>query len=348
MVRCETRRGCKSVGAACATPFFARAGIFIAVALAFAAAIRRSGRKKNRGTTVDVRSSIGSNSFSLKLRTSMKIQRREFLKTSLAASATAALASRVDAATPKASTASGREYYELRAYRLKPGKSQSGLDEYLGQALLPALAQRGIKNCGAFTELEVNKAAGTSAAKADTPVWVLIPHTSLDSFVNVAADLNRDPAVQKAGGEYLQAKKSDPAFDRIDSWLLLAFEGMPKLQLPAFSKNKIPTRIFEMRDYESHSELKALSKMAMFNEGEIEIMKDLGMSPVFFGQALAGPNLPHLRYITCAADLATHLANWKKFSPDPRWVKMKDLPQYLENTSKNTARFLTPKPYSQI
>ena len=80
----------------------------------------------------------------------------------------------------------------------------------------------------------------------------------------------------------------------------------------------------------------------------IAVMMDLGMTPVFYGQALAGPNLPHLRYITCASDLATHLANWKKFSPDPRWQKMKDLTQYAENTSKNTSRFLTPKPYSQI
>ena len=88
--------------------------------------------------------------------------------------------------------------------------------------------------------------------------------------------------------------------------------------------------------------------MAMFDEGEIALMKDLGMAPVFFGQALAGPNLPHLRYITSGPDLGTHLANWKKFGPDPRWAKMKDLPQYADNTSRNTARFLAPKPYSQL
>ena len=138
------------------------------------------------------------------------------------------------------------------------------------------------------------------------------------------------------------------AYERIDSWLLRAFAGMPQMALPEFSRRRVPTRVFEMRDYESHSEERALSKMAMFNEGEIEVMKDLGMSPVFFGQALAGPNLPHLRYITCAADLATHLANWKKFGPDPRWMKMKDLPQYAGNTSKNTARFLVPTAFSAI
>ena len=120
------------------------------------------------------------------------------------------------------------------------------------------------------------------------------------------------------------------------------------MEVPAFSRSKTPTRVFEMRDYESYSELKALGKMAMFDNEEIALMRDLGVSPMFFGQALAGRDLPHLRYITGGPDLATHLANWKKFGPDPRWIKMKDLPQYADNTSRNTARFLTPKPYSQL
>ncbi len=277
----------------------------------------------------------------------MKIQRREFLKTAAAVSATAALASRAEAAAGTKG-ASAREFYELRAYRLKPGPWRAGLDTYLANAVLPALGKRGVKPVGVFTEIDVNKGAATFTAKADTPVWMLIPHSSLESFVEVSAELNNDAAVQKAGGDYLHAKKPNPAFDRIDSWLLRAFKSMPKMELPAFSKNKTSTRVFEMRDYESHSELAALNKMAMFDEGETEIMRSLGMSPVFFGQALAGPNLPHLRYITSGPDLAAHLANWKKFGPDPRWQKLKDDPKWANNTSKNTARFLVPTAYSQI
>jgi hypothetical protein len=278
----------------------------------------------------------------------MKIQRRDFLKTTLAASAAATLPSHSMAASSVSSATAGREFYELRAYKVKPGPWRAGLDTYLEKAVLPALGKRGVKNVGVFTEIDVNKNAGTSTPKADSPVWVLIPHASLDSFVNVSAELNNDAAVQKAGGDYLHAKKPNPAFDRIDSWLLLAFKSMPKMELPAFSKNKTATRVFEMRDYQSHSELAALNKMAMFDEGETEIMRSLGMSPVFFGQALTGPDLPHLRYITSGSDLATHLANWKKFGPDPRWGKMKDDPKWRDNTSKNTARFLVPTAYSQI
>lgn len=281
--------------------------------------------------------------------------RRSFLKTSLAASATAALAvgSRAQAAAAPAAKASARDYYELRAYVLKSGASTDLLDTYLEKALIPALNARGLADIGVFTEVEVDKKAVTSKPKvgtAESPVavWVLITHPTLESFASVAAELNTDATVQAAGAAYLTTPKASPAYDRVNTWLLRAFAGQPKLAVPAFSKTKTATRIFEMRDYQSHSEERALSKMAMFDDGEIPLMQDLGMAPVFFGQALAGPDLPHLRYITCAADLPTHLNNWKKFGPDPRWVKMKDDPRYKDNTSKNTARFLVPTAYSQL
>ncbi len=274
------------------------------------------------------------------------MKRRDFLTTSLAASAAAALArSPLSAAED---SAAGRDYYELRAYRLKPGAATALLDSYLAKASIPALNQRGVKNVGVFTELEVDKKAVTSKPLAGSPVWVLIPHTSLESFVRVSADLNADAQVRAAGADYLNVPKASPAFDRIDTWLYRAFQGMPQMELPAFSKNRTPTRVFEMRDYESHSERAALSKMAMFNNGEIQLMKDLGMSPVLFSQGIAGPNLPHLRYITSGSDLAAHLAGWAKFGPDPRWKAMSRDPQYKDNTSKNTARFLAPTDYSQI
>lgn len=286
------------------------------------------------------------------VRAVMNLPRRSFLKTSLAASASAALASPL-AAAPSA-TASDREFYELRCYRLAAGSrlktdaNPAPLDRYLEHAMLPALARLGLTNIGVFTELDVDKQAGEAAPKAGSPVWMLIPHATLDSYVRVTATLNADPAVQQAGADYLHAPSTSPAFERIDSWLLLAFKGLPGLEVPSFSRTRTPTRVFEMRDYESHSELKALNKMAMFDDGEIALMKELNMSPVFYGQALAGPDLPHLRYMTGAPDLTTHLANWAKFGPHPSWVKMKARPEYADNMSKNTARFLTPKPYSQI
>lgn len=276
------------------------------------------------------------------------MQRRDFLKTSLAASVAATFgAGKLTAATsPAAST--NREFYELRAYRLNLGASSAALNGYLAKALIPALNARSIAHVGVFTELVIDKPTATSKPKADSPVWVFIPHASLESFVSVSADLNADPAIAQAGADYLNAPKASPAFDRIDSWLLRAFQGMPKYAVPAHSRAKTPTRVFEFRTYESFSELKALKKIAMFEAGEIELMKTLGMSPVFWGQAVAGRDLPHLSYFTSGPDLATHLDNWKKFGAHPIWLKLKDDPQYTDTVSKNTSRFLAPTPYSQI
>jgi hypothetical protein len=282
----------------------------------------------------------------------VNLPRRDFLKSTLAASATVALGAPLLAGS--GSNSSGTEYYELRCYRLKADtrlKADANpglLDAYLEGALLPALGNISLKNIGVFTELDVNKETVTATPKPNSPVWVLIPHPSLTSFMTVTASLRFNPPYPPGTAAYFDPPKAAPAFERIDSWLLLAFAGLPKLELPAFSRDRVPTRVFELRDYESHSELKALSKMAMFNDGEIQLMKDLGMNPVFYGQALAGPDLPHLRYMTSGPDLATHLAGWKKFGPDPRWTMMKNDPRYADNTSRNTARFLTPKAYSQI
>ena len=266
------------------------------------------------------------------------INRRDFLKTSLAATATAALAASSPAMASEPG-ASGGEYIELRAYRLKPGASHALLDSYLEHALIPALNSRGVEAVGAFTEPE---------AKDGPAVWVLIPHPSLQSVASVAASLNAEPAVQAAGSAYLSGPTKDlPAFDRIDSWFFLPFAGLPRLAVPGLAREGKP-RIFEMRTYESYSELKALKKVAMFNAGEIRLMQDLNLSPVFYGQALVGRDLPHLTYMLCSPDMETHKKNWAAFGVHPTWVALKNDPQYADTVSKITSRFMVPASYSQI
>src|ERR1035438_822628 len=93
---------------------------------------------------------------------------------------------------------------------------------------------------------------------------------------------------------------------------MLAFEGLPKLELPAYCRERKP-RMFEMRTYESHSELKALKKVEMFCSGEIQLMRDVGLGPIFYGQALIGSNLPHLTYMLSAEDQPAHTKHWDAF-----------------------------------
>jgi hypothetical protein len=266
------------------------------------------------------------------------LNRRDFLKTSLAASATAALAALPDSARASVAPASG-EYYELRAYRLRPGASHALLDSYLEKAFIPAANARGVAAVGVFTEPE---------AKDGPAVWVLIPHPSLEAMASITSSLNADPAVQAAGIDYLSTPtKEQPAFDRIDTWIFLPFSGLPKLAVPELAREGKP-RIFEMRTYESFSELKALKKVAMFNAGEIGVMQEVNLSPVFYGQALVGRDLPHLTYMLCSADMASHKKNWDAFLAHPVWIRLKNDPQYADTVQKITSRFVVPAAYSQI
>ena len=129
--------------------------------------------------------------------------------------------------------------------------------------------------------------------------------------------------------------------------MLLAFPGMPQLAVPSLAKDKAP-RLFELRTYESYSEAKALKKVEMFNSGEIDVMHEVGLAPIFYGQGLIGRDLPHLTYMTSGENEEVHKKHWDGFGKHPVWTKLKDDPQYAETVSKITKRILLPTSYSQI
>ncbi len=265
------------------------------------------------------------------------MKRRAFITQSLTAVAAAGLSPAIVPAA-QAQPASGRDYYELRVYRCKSGASTEALESYLEKAAIPALNRIGIKPVGVFTEIE---------AKDAPSVFVLLPSTDLNLLTSAWLRVGTDPAYRGAAASYLETPKSSPAFDRIDSWILLAFAGMQRLEQPDYSKNRKP-RLFELRTYESYSEAKAQKKVDMFNSGEIETMHQVGLGPIFFGQALNGPNLPHLTYMTSGENAEVHKQHWDAFGKHPVWEKLKNDPQYADTVSKMSKWMLKPTAYSQI
>jgi hypothetical protein len=266
------------------------------------------------------------------------MKRRDFLKTSVAVSALAGISPVSLTGMAAESTPAGREYYELRVYRLKNAADRGLLDGYLEKAAIPALNRLGIKPVGVFSEIEPKEGPG---------VYMLIPYPSLESFATTGARLNADTEHQKAGAEYLQTPKTNPGFVRIDSWLMLAFAGQPRLKLPSYCQEK-KARIFELRTYESHSEVKAQNKVDMFNAGEIETMREVGLGPIFYGQTLIGRDMPHLTYMTSGESLELHKKHWEGFGKHPVWKKLIADKQYSDNVSKVISRMMEPAPYSQI
>ncbi len=88
--------------------------------------------------------------------------------------------------------------------------------------------------------------------------------------------------------------------------------------------------------------------MKMFNSGEIPIFENVGMPGVFFGEAVAGPNLPQLTYMIAHADLESVKKNWDGFRGNADWKRLSADPEYEDNVSKIQHYFLRPADGSQI
>ena len=136
---------------------------------------------------------------------------------------------------------------------------------------------------------------------------------------------------------------------RLETSLLAAFAGMPKLDVPPAALEHRP-RIFELRVYESHSKKANLTKIKMFNEGEIAIFRRTGLRPVFFGETLIGSRLPNLTYMLTFDNVEQREKNWSAFVADPEWKKLSTTPGYtdVETVSNISNVLLSPAPYSQI
>jgi hypothetical protein len=113
--------------------------------------------------------------------------------------------------------AEDREFYVLKSYTVKPAKL-SALDDYLSKAYIPAAGRAGTGPVGVFREAEAN---GTLVVHVLT---VLKSEAQASEF---EAKIAVDPGFREAGKAFVSAPQSDPAFDRVETSVFAAIEGMP-------------------------------------------------------------------------------------------------------------------------
>lgn len=269
-----------------------------------------------------------------------RMHRRGFLAGSAAVVAVAGL----PGAASEAGAADGpqQEFYELRTYRVANAEKQAIVSDYLKNALVPALNRMGAERVGVFTVM-----ADKEAEEQDLSIYALIAYPNLEMFAAVNPTLAACSEYQQAAAALHALTKKDPGYTRIESRMMKAFAGMPVMELPQETLKKTE-RMFELRIYESHDDLKARLKVAMFNDGEIDIMRDVKLAPVFYGETLIGQDVPNLIYMLSASDMESHEAHWKAFIGHPEWDRMKKLPKYKDTVSKITKVYLVPTDYSQI
>lgn len=242
---------------------------------------------------------------------------------------------------PSTAADAGPLVYEWRQYSMRTGTQARRLDEYLQNALVPALNRLGHAPVGVF---QVTFGLPTPTT------FVLTPFASAEAWLARDAKLDADAAYLKAAAAYIDAPASDPAYVRQEVSILSAFPQFPRVVVPAATAVKGP-RIFELRTYESPSERAHRAKVKMFAEmGEIEIFKRVGLTPVFFARTLAGARMPSLVYMLTHENLAARDKNWSGFGSDPEWRKLASTPGYgdAEIVSNITDILMRPAACSQI
>ena len=89
-------------------------------------------------------------------------------------------------------------------------------------------------------------------------------------------------------------------------------------------------------------------KVKMFNDHEFAIFEEVGLPMVFFGDNIAGSQMPCLTYLLGFKDQKAHEEAWARFGPHPEWQRILKLEEYANTVSEIYRVFLNPLPYSQL
>lgn len=236
-------------------------------------------------------------------------------------------------------SAQKQEFFQLKTYVLDTESQVMRSDQYLRDAYIPALKRNGINRIGVF-----KRRPDDSSGPKET--IVLIPLQDLNQLARLERSLSADKVYQKKAQKFFDAPYDNPAYNRVESVLLEAFEAMPILK-PSPLTGPRSERIYELRSYESPTDEKHLRKVEMFNnESEVELFERLGFNAVFYGRVLSGSRMPNLMYLTTFPDQVSRDAHWDAFRNDPQWLSMKVKPYFQNTVSVNETKFLYPTVYS--
>ena len=231
------------------------------------------------------------------------------------------------------------QYFDLTFHHLRVNKSAQGkrFQEFLEAHHLPMTRRN---EFGAVGYLQVH-------LSPDMPTLVTV--VAYRSWADVA----EKRAKQQADKQWTRALGAfgadEPGYVREETWLLRAFDGMPRLETPALEPGK-KARLFDLRTYEAETWQDVVAKVEMFNQEEIQIFRRCGIYPVFFGQSLYGSKQPNLTYMVWYDDMRAREAAWTTFLKDPDWVRIRGRPGWTneEVVSNISNTFLQPLSFSPI
>lgn len=231
------------------------------------------------------------------------------------------------------------ELIQIIVYHFATDTQVIQTENYLKEAYLPALHQQKIDRIGVFKPLDFAQ---------DKRLYVLIPYTSFNHFTKVSKQIELDKNYLVAGDKYINALHNEAPYIRKESVFLNGFSSSPTLKKPNINSS-VNDKVYELRSYESATEMLHQKKVKMFNEGgETEIFTRLKFNPIFYGSVVAGSKMPNLMYLTSFENMEERKAHWAAFSADDTWKKLSALPEYKNTVSKNETIFLRSTEYSDL
>jgi hypothetical protein len=257
------------------------------------------------------------------------MKRRDFLGTGLWAG--------IAATTAFSHGELGERYLVLDWYRCRRDQDLARMRGFLGESLVPAYGRAGIKPVGTFQ---------TSVGPDNPSFMVVSSHPSLGGLQDFRGMLERDEKWTRECREF--DEKWELAYDRMESSLLQGFRTLPGIEVPRVEEGR--SNLFELRIYESRNAAGHQKKVAMFNNGEIDIFRRCGINPVFFGSTIFGSRMPNLTYLVWYPSWDARAAAWAKFVQDSEWKKLSTAPGNADRelVSSISNQLMNPLPFSQI
>ena len=235
------------------------------------------------------------------------MDRRNFLASSSAATMAAGPAAAAEGAEAE------NQIFELRCYKLRYSKANqySRLTGFLEAEHLP-----------------MSKRVGMTQGYFRVTLGEFTPRVYTLSAFDSLADMGEKMAAIRADKQWAQAdtefgSEDEASFDRVESWLLRAFDGMKTIEVPEAGDEP---RAFDLRIYEQETFRDTREKMRMFNEEEIQIFRDCGINPVFFGETIVGSHMPSLIYMSHYPSMDARATAWSTFGKSEGWNRIKVRP----------------------
>jgi len=225
------------------------------------------------------------------------------------------------------------QVFEWRVYHFKNTAQKRQFDDFCRDVLIPSINGYGVK-VGAFEEY----------GQAEPPKgYYLFAYSSIVEYQRVKNMIWSHVIFLEKSKDYFNSTEESGAYEKFETYLVEATDAFPTIQEPYEKRG-----LRELVICQSNNEESVQRNVRFFNIEQMGLFKKFGLNATFFGEVLAGPQMPALIYMLRFKDMDERNTNWKNFNESKEWNKLCSKKEYGRMVSKVSKLFLLPMDYSQF